>query len=68
MSEGRRAVGSVELNGIRTGRAVRGQARGGCALRAVMRFALDREPNGDRSGELPDTMTEVIAVSNEVVL
>ena len=41
---GRRAVGSVEVNGIRTGRAVRGQARGGCALRAVMRFALDREP------------------------
>ena len=48
VSEGRRAVGSVGLNGIRTGRAVRGQARGGCALRAVMRFALDREPTASR--------------------
>ena len=56
VSEGRRAVGSVEVNGIRTGRAVRGQVRGGCALRAVMKFALDREPTVIGAGELPDTM------------
>ena len=42
VSEGRRAVGSVEVNGIRTGRAVRGQARGGCARRllAVVSFVV----------------------------
>ena len=51
MSEGRRAVGSVEVNGIRTGRAVRGQARGGCALRVVVEFclALAREPTVARA-------------------
>ena len=44
MNEGRGAVGSVGANGIRTGRAVRGQTGGGCALPAVKEFALDLEP------------------------
>ena len=52
------------------GRAVRGQAgaavaRGGCASRGEE--VCSQEPdraNGDRSGELLDAMTEVIAMSD----
>ena len=55
---GRRWFHRVPLGQRNAGRAVRGQASGGCALPAVMRFALDREPTVIRAGELPGTMTE----------
>ena len=67
---GRRWFRRVPLGQRNAGRAVRGQAgaavaRGGCASRGEE--VCSQEPdraNGDRSGELLDAMTEVIAMSD----